>query len=42
MGVDEGNLQVLDVDMMILENWPTTIPLRYIPTSSDYGVCISH
>ena len=30
MGVDEGNLQVLDVDMMILENWPTTIPLRYI------------
>ena len=29
MGVDEGNLQVIDVEV-ILENCPTTIPLRYI------------
>ena len=41
MGVDEGNLQVIDVDLM-LENCPTTIPLRYILSSSDYGVYNSH
>ena len=37
MGVDEGNLQVIDVDLA-LENCPITIPLQYILTSSDYGV----
>ena len=41
MGVDEGNLQVIDVDV-ILENCPIAIPLRCILTSSDYGVYISH
>ena len=35
MGVDEGNLQVIDVGM-ITENCPIT--LRYILTSSNYGV----
>ena len=34
---DEGNLQVIDVDMM-LENCAITIPLQYILTSGDYGV----
>ena len=43
MGVDEGNLQVKDVDVMILENCQITITLRYILlTSSDYGAYISH
>ena len=37
MGADEGNLQFIDVHV-ILENCPITIPLRYILTSSDYGV----
>ena len=41
MGVDEENLQVKDVDV-VLENCPITIPLRYILTSSDYGVYNSH
>ena len=34
-------LQVIDVDV-IVENCPMTIPLRYILTSSDYGVYNSH
>ena len=33
MGVNEGNLQVKDVDV-IIENCPINIPLRYILTSS--------
>ena len=33
MGVDEGNLQIIDVDV-ILKNCPITIPLRYILTST--------
>ena len=37
MGVDEGNLRVKVVDG-ILENCPITIPLRYILTSSEYGI----
>ena len=41
MGVDEGNPQVIDVDV-ILENCPITISLRCILTSSDYGVYNSH
>ena len=41
MCVDEGNIQVMNVDM-ILENCPIIIPLRYILTSSDYGVYNSH
>ena len=41
MGVDEGNLQVIDVDV-VLENCPTTIPLRYILTSSSDDVYNSH
>ena len=41
MGVDEGNLQVIDVEV-IMENHPLTIPLRYIFTSSDYGIYNSH
>ena len=41
MGIDEGNLQVIDVDV-ILENCPITIPLRYILTSSGYSVYYSH
>ena len=41
MGVDEGNLQVIHVDV-ILENCPITIPLRYILKCSDYGVYNSH
>ena len=41
MGVDEGNRQVIDVESGDgkLSN---RIPLRYILTSSDYGVCNSH
>ena len=35
MGVNQGNLQAKDVDV-ILENLPITIPLRYILTSSNY------
>ena len=41
MGVNERNLQIIDVEV-IMENCPVTIPLRYILTSSDYGVCNSH
>ena len=41
MGVDEGNLHIINVGV-ILENCPITIPLRYILTTSDYGVCNSH
>ena len=41
MGVDEGNLQVIDVDVIILENCPITFPLRYILACSDYSVYIS-
>ena len=37
MGVDEGNLQIMDVEMMI-ENCPITIPTVYILTSSSHGV----
>ena len=40
-GVDEGNLQVIDVEV-IMENCLIIILLRYILTSSDYGVCNSH
>ena len=44
MGVDEGNLEVIDRCRrdVILENCPLTIPLRFILTSSDYGVYNSH
>ena len=38
MGVDEGNVEVIDDVDVIMENCPVTIPLRYILTSSDYGV----
>ena len=41
MRFDEGNVQVIDVEA-IMENCPITIPLRYIFTSSDCGVCNSH
>ena len=41
MSVDEGTLQVIDVDV-ILEKCPVTTPLRYILTSSNYGVYIIH
>ena len=41
MGVDEGNLVVIKVDV-ILEKCPIFIPLRYKLTSRDYGVYISH
>ena len=41
MGVDEGKLQVIDVDV-ILEKCPITIPLRCIPSSSNCGVYIIH
>ena len=41
MGVDEGNLQVIDVDA-ILESCPITIPLWYILISSDHCVYNSH
>ena len=34
MGVDVGNLQVIDADV-ILEHCPITIPRRYILKSSD-------
>ena len=40
MGIDEGNLQAIDLDV-ILENCPITIPLPYILTSSDYGVFVA-
>ena len=41
MGVDdEGNLQVIDVEVVVEKC--TSIPLRCILTSSDYGVCNSH
>ena len=42
MGVDEGNLQGKNKDVILEKNCPTTIPLRYILTSSDYGVYSSH
>ena len=35
MGIDEGNLEVIDDVEAMLENCPVTIPLRYILTSSD-------
>ena len=35
MGVDEGDLQVIVMDV-IPENCPTTIPLRYIFISSCF------
>ena len=35
MGVDEGNLQVIDVEI-IVEKLSNSITLRYILTSSDY------
>ena len=41
MGVDEGNLQVIDKDVT-LEDCPITISLRYILTGSNYGVFSSH
>ena len=41
MGVDEGNLRVIDLEV-IMEKLSVSIPLRYILTSSDYGVCNSH
>ena len=42
MSVDEGNLQeVIDVEV-IMENCPIPIPLQFILTRSDYGVCNSH
>ena len=41
MGVDKGNLQVINVDV-ILERCPITVPLRHILTSNNYGVCNSH
>ena len=43
MGVDEGNLQVIDVEV-IMKKMFNSITLQYIPTlaSSDYDVCNSH
>ena len=41
MGVDEGNLQVIDVDV-ILKSCPITIPPWYIFISSDHCVYNSH
>ena len=41
MGVDEGNLQGIHVEV-IIEKLPNSITLRYILTSSGYDVCNSH
>ena len=41
MGVDEGNLQFIDVEV-VMENCPIIIRLRYILTKCDYGVCNLH
>ena len=42
MGVDEGNIQVIDVEV-IVENCSITIPTVHIHKyCSNYGVCNSH
>ena len=50
MGVGEGNLQVIDIDVIdidvvlgvIMEKCPIISSTRYILTSDDCGVCNSH
>ena len=44
MGIDEGNLQVKDVDVILqkLSNNNYSSTVRYILTSSEYGVHNSH
>ena len=37
-GVDEGNLQAMDIHNMIMENFPKYTYGTYILTSSHYGV----
>ena len=40
MGVDEGNLQVMDVEV-IMENFPIRTYGTYILTSSNYSIYIT-
>ena len=42
MGVYEGNLQVIDVEGILEKLSNSIIALRYMLTSSDYDICISH
>ena len=42
MSMKEIYMLKIDVVGVILENCPITIPLRYILTSSEYDVYISH
>ena len=38
MGVNEGNLQVINDVEVVMEKLSNSISLRYILTSSDYGI----